>query len=108
MGKTNGGSNEGGVLETSSWQEESLTRRSFASSDMRLDGTLIRQASKAGKAGDWSELPESDRLNAWTSAKLQECSNEVKQDDDERKKIVQQILQKGTDFVRRIIVSVEG
>ena len=73
-----------------------------------LDGTLIRQASKAGKAGDWSELPESDRLNAWTSAKLQECSNEVKQDDDERKKIVQQILQKGTDFVRRIIVSVEG
>ena len=31
----------------------------------------------------------------------------MKQDDDERKSIVQQILQKGTDFVRRIIVPVK-
>ena len=100
------------LQETSSWQEESPHKKELGlfcvSSDMRLDGTLIRQASKAGKAGDWSEIPESDRHNAWTSAKLQECSNEVKQDDDEPKSIVQQILQKGTDFVRRIIVPVEG
>ena len=61
---------------------------------MRLDGTLIPQAVKAGEAGDWSELLESDKLNAWTSAKLQECHSEVKQEDDERKSIVQQIMPK--------------
>ena len=42
------------------------------------------------------------------SAKLQECYSEVKQEDDERKFIVQQIMQKSTDFLMRIIVPVEG
>ena len=50
---------------------------------------------KAGKAGDWSDLVKSDRLSAWTSAKLQECHSEVKQD-DERNSIVQQIQQRTT------------
>ena len=58
---------------------------------MRLDDNLIRQAIETGKAGDWSELVKSVRLSAWTSAKLQECCSEVKQEDDERKSIVQQI-----------------
>ena len=69
---------------------------------MRLEGTMIRQAMKAGKADDWSELLKSD--NAWTRVKIQECHNEVKQEDDERKSVVQHILQRSTDFLRRIIV----
>ena len=47
-----------------------------------------------------------DRLNAWTSAQVQECYSEEEQEDDERKFIVQQILRKSTDFLRRIIVPV--
>ena len=43
-----------------------------------------------------------------TSAKLQERFSEVKQEDDERKSLVQQLLQRSTDFLRRIIVPVEG
>ena len=43
-------------------------------SDLRLDGTIMRQAMKAGgKAGDWADLVESDRLNWSASAKL--CEN---------------------------------
>ena len=38
---------------------------------------------------------------------LQEAFYQAKQDDDQRKSIVQQIMQKGTDFLRRIIVPVE-
>ena len=34
--------------------------------DLRLDGTLMRRARKAAKAGDWAELSKSDKLNAWT------------------------------------------
>ena len=57
---------------------------------VRLEGTMIRQAMKAGKAGDWSELLKSE-LNARTRAKIQECYYEVKQE-DERRSIEQQIL----------------
>ena len=78
------------------------------SSDMRFDGTFIRQVIKAGIAGDWSELVKSDRLNVWPSAKLQECHIEVTQEDDERKSIERHFLQKSTDFLRRIIVPVVG
>ena len=48
------------------------------------------------------------RLNVRTSAKLQECYSEVTQEDDERKSIVQQILHRSRDFLRRIIVPVQG
>ena len=30
-----------------------------------VDGTMIQQALKAGKAGDWSKLLKSDKLIAW-------------------------------------------
>ena len=63
---------------------------------------------KARKAGDWLELVKSDMFNVWTTAMLQECCSEVEQEDDERKSIVQQILQKSTDFLRRIMVPVGG
>ena len=42
-----------------------------------------------------------------TRVKIQECYHEVMQD-DQRKSIVHQILQKSTDCMRRIIAPVEG
>ena len=68
----------------------------------------MRQALKAGSSGDWAEFLKNDNLNAWSSAKLRESDSEVEREDEERKCIVQQILQKSTDFLRRIIVPVEG
>ena len=38
--------------------------------------------------------------------KIHECHHEVRQEDDQRKSIVQQILQKSTDFLRRTIAPV--
>ena len=49
-----------------------------------------------------------DKLNAWPSVKLRESYSEVEQKDEERKSIVQQILDKSTDFLRRVTVPVEG
>ena len=57
---------------------------------------------------DWSEVLTSKDLNAWTRVKIQEFFHEVRQEDDHRNFIVQQILQKGTDFLRRIIAPVGG
>ena len=59
---------ETGTRDESPRKEELELLR--VSCDLRLDGTLVRQALKAGKAVDWSELVKSHRLNAWTSAKL--------------------------------------
>ena len=41
-------------------------------------------------------------------AKLTESYCKARQEDDQRKSIVQNVKQKGTDFLRRIIVPVEG
>ena len=49
-----------------------------------------------------------DKLSAWPSVKLRERYSEVEQKDEERKSTVQQILDKSTDFLRRITVPVEG
>ena len=56
-------------LETSSsWQNESPYKEELellrVSGDMFVDGSLMRQATKAGKADDWAHLVENDRLNA--------------------------------------------
>ena len=48
-----------------------------------------------------------DDVNPWTRAKLRECYYEVRHDDDQRMSIVQQ-MQRSTDFLRRIIVPVQG
>ena len=40
---------------------------------------------------DWSELLASCELNAWIGVKVHECHCKVRQEDDERKSIVQQI-----------------
>ena len=56
-------------LETSSsWQNESPYKEELellrVSNDMFVDGSLMRQATKAVKADDWADLVENDRLNA--------------------------------------------
>ena len=60
---------------TSYKEEHELSR---VSSDMRFDGTLMRRAIMTGIADDWTKLVKSDRLNAWTNARLQECNTEEK------------------------------
>ena len=93
-----------------SWQDESPFKEELellrGSGDMRVDGTLIRQAIEAGTAGEWSELLQIDQPSAWRM-KTRECYHEARQD-DERTSIAQQVLRKSTDFLERIIVPVEG
>ena len=63
---------------------------------------------EAGTEDDWSELFKNEGFIAWTRVKMQECFCQVRQEDDERKSIAQQILQKGTDFQRWIFAPVGG
>ena len=76
--------------------------------NMQLPGTLVRKAIKAYRADDWSELMKSDEPNPWMMAKLKEICYQARQEDDQLKSFVQQIKQKSTDFLRRIIAPVEG
>ena len=62
-------------------------------SDLRVEGSLMRQVSGAGKEG------------GWTSWKM--IGSEVEQLDEDRKGMAQLILQKSTDFLR-IIVAPNG
>ena len=50
----------------------------------------MRQALKAGNADDWAEFL---KKRQWSSAKLRESYSEVEREDEERKCIVQRILQ---------------
>ena len=69
---------------------------------------MVRKAVKAGRADEWSELMKSDEFTPWMMTKLQESCYQAKQDDDQRKSVARQIMQRSTDFLRRIIVPVEG
>ena len=91
-----------------SWQNESLHKepellRNIG--DLSFDGWLLRKTYNVWKCGDWEEFLENVRLSAWTSVKVRECYNGV---DEDRKSIAQQIMQKTTDVVRRIIAPVGG
>ena len=69
-----------------SWPEESPYREELAllmeSDGLHLADTKVRRAMKDGHENDWSEL-------SWTRVKTQECHHEVRQEDDQRKSIVQ-------------------
>ena len=67
---------------------------------------MVRKAIKAGRGDDWSVLMKSDELNPRMMAKLK-GSCQAEPEDHQRKSIVQQTMQKSTDFLRRIIVPVE-
>ena len=64
---------------------------------------MVRKTIKAASGDDWSELTRSEGLNPWMTAKLWRG-----REDDQRISIVQQVLQRSTDFLRRIIAPVEG
>ena len=38
--------------------------------DLRSDGSLMCQAFQAGKAGDWAEFPNNDKLSFWASVQV--------------------------------------
>ena len=59
-------------------------------------------------ADEWSELSKREELNPWTWVKLQACHHEAQQQDHQCRSVVQQILQKSTHFLRRIIVPMKG
>ena len=59
------------------------------SDGMHLADTVVRHAMKAGEDHDWSELLKIKDLNVWTRVKIQECDHEVRQEDDQRRSIVQ-------------------
>ena len=60
----------------------------------------MRRAYYAGKSGYLEEFLGNGKPSAWESVKVRECYNEVGQ--------VQDILRKSIDFLRRIIMPVEG
>ena len=92
----------GDDTEESPYKEELALFRE--SDSLHRASTMVRRAMKVGKEDHWSELWKSSEFNSWTRAKLQECYHEVRQDDDQRKSIVQQIMWKSTNILRRKIV----
>ena len=73
------------------------------SKDEPVPGSMARRANKAGSVYDVSELMKSDQLNPWTMAKLKESYLEARHGKDQRKCIVQQVIQRNTNILRRII-----
>ena len=69
---------------------------------------MIRQAVKAGKAGDWSETWKVASSIRGRGRSYRRATMRCHSEDKDRKRIVQQILQKSTDFLRRINVPVRG
>ena len=71
------------VEASSSWQHESRCEEELellrVSIDLRLDGTLMRQAIKAGTAGHWAAFFffYKDKLSSWSSVKVREFYREV-------------------------------
>ena len=78
------------------------------SGDMRLPGVTVRKAVKAGLAHDWWELVRSEEVTPQIMAKLKKSNIQARQDDDQRRSIVQKVMLQSTDFLRRIIATVDG
>ena len=77
------------------------------SSDLRLAGSLMKEAYRVGKSGDWADFwnmnLKNERLSAWTRySNDRTCYNEVEQGGEGRRSIAQDILPKITDFLKRI------
>ena len=72
------------------------------SKDEPVPGSMARRANKAGSVYDVSELMKSDQLNPWTMAKLKESYLEARHGKDQRKCIVQQVIQRNTNILQII------
>ena len=79
-----------------------------ANKNLHLPGVTVRSVVKAGLADDWSELIRSEELNPWMMAQLKERHSQARQEDEQRKSIAQLVLQRSTDFLRRITAPVKG
>ena len=71
--------------------------------DLLVPGRRVRQAIETGRE-EWSKLTTNAEVNRWMMVKLKECCYQAKLDDDQHSSSVQQIMQKSTDVLRRIIV----
>ena len=76
--------------------------------NVHLPGMMVRRVVKAGLADDWSEPTKNEEYNPWMMSKLKESCYQPRQEDDQRKSIVQQVLARSTDLLRRIIAPVKG
>ena len=54
-------------------------------SDLRLEGSLMRQSCKAGKGSDRTDFLKHDKLRVWAGVKVRECYSEVEHIDEDRK-----------------------
>ena len=79
-----------------------------AGEDLPVPGRISAESDEGGQADGWSETLDNDELNSWTVAKLKKSHYQARQEDDQRKSIVQRVVTKSTDFLRRIIAPVEG
>ena len=69
--------------------------------------TMVRRAVKAGLADGWSDLVRSEEINpSWMVAKLKDSHNQARQEDVRRKSVVEKVMQRSTNSLRRIIVPV--
>ena len=80
----------------------------LVSKNLHVPRRMVRKANKAELADDKSELTRSEEVNPWMLAKLKESYHQVRQENDQRKSIVQQELVEKKDFLRRIIAPVNG
>ena len=91
--------------ETSTYKEEFALLRKRKAWAAEQDGATRDQSGREGRLVRTRRRAE---VNRWMMVKLKERHYEAKQDDDQRRNAVQQIMHKSTDFLRRIVVPVEG
>ena len=98
------------------WQQESLVREVLEqvkkSADADCAPQMMRRGYLAMKNGSWEDFGERDReeekLSEWTLERTREAYEKVAKDEIGRLGIVQEILRKRTDLLRRIIAPVDG
>ena len=97
-------------------QQESLFREVLeqvrGNVDMRCSAQIIRKSHIATRDDSWEELRkgclEKEKSPEWTLEKIREAYEKVAKERIGRLGIVQEILRKSTDFLRRIIAPADG
>ena len=67
---------------------------------MQMPGMMVRRATKAGWRTTGLEMTRSEELNPWMVAQRKGSNCQARQEDDQCKRIVQNVTQKSTDFLR--------
>ena len=93
-----------GRMHTKKKEELALLQ---VSQNKQKPDTMVRRAVKAGLADGWSDLMRSEEINPpWMVAKLKDSHNQARQEDVRRKSVVEKVMQRSTNSLRRIIVPV--